>query len=76
MGTKEEAKMSKRTNDSPPSKRERERVAMLEEALRRPGVREVMEVFGAWQRADRGLDPYRSATKEASIVTTTDHANV
>ena len=76
MGTKEEAKMSKRMNDSPPSKRERERAAMLEEALRQPGVREVMEVFGAWQRADRGLAPYRSATKEASIVTTTDHANV
>ena len=53
--------MSKPINDSPPSKRERERAAMLEEALRRPGVREVMEVFGAWQRADRGLDPYRSA---------------
>lgn len=68
--------MSKRMNDSPPSRRERERAAMLEEALRRPGVREVMEVFGAWQRADRGLDPYRSATKEAGIVTTTDHANI
>ena len=49
---------------------------MLEEALRRPGVREVMKVFGDWQHADSGLDPYRSATKEASIVTTTDHANV
>ena len=53
--------MSKPINDSPPSKRERERAAMLEAALRRPGVREVMEVFGAWQRADRGLDSYRSA---------------
>ena len=49
---------------------------MLEEALRQPGVREVMEVFGGWQRADSGLDPYRFATKDASIITTTDHANV
>ena len=63
-------------NDSPLSRREREHAAMLEEALRRPGVREVMKVFGDWQHADSGLDPYRSATKEASIVTTTDHANV
>lgn len=68
--------MSKPMNDSPPSKREQERAAMLEEALRQPGVRDVMEVFGDWQRADSGLDPYRSATKEASVVTTTDHANV
>lgn len=68
--------MPKPMNDSPSSKREQERAAMLEEALRQPGVREVMEVFGGWQRADSGLDPYRFATKDASIITTTDHANV
>ena len=68
--------MDEQTREHPRSERERERAAMLEEALRRPGVREVMQVFDAWQRADRGLDAYRAATKEAWTVITTDHANV
>ena len=67
--------MAEQTNERPRSERERERAAMLEAALRRPGTREVMEVFGVWQRADRGLDPYRAAPKEARNVITTDHAN-
>ena len=58
------------------SKREQEHAAMLEEALRQPGIRELMEVYRDWQRADSGLDAYRSATKEAQKVVTTDHANV
>ena len=48
---------------------------MIEEALRRPGVREVMEVYGAWQRIDEDLRTYRAATAIADKVTTTDHAN-
>ena len=56
--------------------RESERAAMLEEALRRPGIREVMEVYQDWEQADRGLDAYRAATKEPMIITTTDHANI
>lgn len=67
--------MAEQPKKRPQSKRERERAAMLEEALRRPGVREVMQVFDAWQRADRGLDAYRAATKETWTVITTDHAN-
>lgn len=54
---------------------EQEHANMLKEALARPGVREAMEVFQDWQRADRGLDNYREATKEPQIITTTDHAN-
>ena len=57
------------------SKRTEQHEAMLREALRRPGVREVMEVYDAWQRADHGLDAYRAATKKATEFTTTDHAN-
>ena len=58
------------------SSRESQRVNLLEEALRRPGVREMMIVYRDWQRADRGLDPYRAATKQPMKTTTTDHANV
>ena len=55
------------------SKREQEYAAMLEEALKQPGIREVMEVHESWQRADKGLELYRLATKEAFKVTTTNH---
>lgn len=58
------------------SKRERERAAMLEEALARPGVRQVMEVYQNWQEADRAMEPYRLAAKQHETVTTSDHANV
>ena len=52
--------------------RVQQREAMLKAALARPGVREFMEVYQDWQKADRGLDVYRSATKEPLITTTTD----
>ena len=50
------------------SRRERDRAAMLDSALARPGVREVMEVYGGWQEKDCGLDAYRLATKAPSYV--------
>ena len=59
-----------------PSDREKEHAALLKEALDRPGVREATKVYHDWQRADRGLDAYREATKERYIITTTDHANI
>lgn len=55
------------------SRREQERAAMLEEALSRPGVREVMEVYGGWREQDRRLDAYRAAMKAPARTTTTDH---
>ena len=58
------------------SDRASQHAAMLEEALERPGMREIMNVYRDWQRADRGLDSYRAATKEPLIIKTTDHANV
>lgn len=57
------------------SRREREHAEMLEAALARPGVREVMKVYGGWQEKDRGLDSYRSATKEAQSIVTTNSSN-
>ena len=67
--------MTKHTNKRRQSSRELERSAMLKAALQRPGVREFMEVYRDWQKADSGLDVYRSATKEPLITKTTDHAN-
>ncbi len=58
------------------SDRKSERAAMLEEALRRPGIREVMVVYRHWEQADRRLDPYRTASEEPIVVTTTDRANI
>ena len=55
------------------SRREREHDAMLQEALARPGVREVMQVYGGWQEKDRGLEAYRGATRAPASTTTTDH---
>ena len=53
--------------------RERAHEDMLKEALKRPGVREVMEVYESWQMADKGLESYRSATRYVYKVTTTNH---
>ncbi len=64
--------MTKRTKPRPDSERERERTKMIEAALARPGIRELMAVYDRWQEKDRGLDAYRAATKAAGRVTTTD----
>ena len=61
--------------DKSPSKRAEEHAAMLKEALARPGVREVMKVYGGWREAEKGLAAHRAATKEGRIVTTTDRTS-
>ena len=63
---------NRKTRRGAGSGREREHGEMLEAALARPGVREVMDVHRGWQEKDRGLDAYRSATKAPGHVTTTD----
>ena len=54
---------------------EQERKALLQKALARPGVREVMQVYGLWQEQDKGLNPYRAATRKYFKITGTSHAN-
>ncbi len=66
---------TQRNSDRPSSKRAAEHAAMLEAALSRPGVREMMEVYGGWQEKDRGLDSYRAATKRPGRVTTTNSSS-
>ena len=57
------------------SRREQERAEMLKEALSRPGVREVMEVYGGWREQDRRLDAYRAATSPCGRSWSSDRTN-
>ena len=54
------------------SQREKDHAEMLKSALARPGIREVMKIYGNWQEKDGALDAYRSATKMPERVTTTN----
>lgn len=54
------------------SERAQNHAELLESALARPGIREVMKVYGDWPEKDRGLDTYRSATRKPERITTTD----
>ena len=47
--------MEKKTKK--PASRTQSHEEMLKEAQSRPVVREMMEVFGHWQNADKGMDP-------------------
>ena len=67
--------MTTKTDQQNLSDRERAHEEMLKEALKRPGVREIMGVYNSWQQADKGLEPYRSATKKAHKGTTTNHTD-
>ena len=67
--------MGERREDSPPSTREQRNAELLQEALDRPEIREIMRVYEVWRDVDRGLDSYRAATREPNRTTTTDHAN-
>ena len=57
------------------SRRVLEQASLLEQALARPGVREVMQVYGGWKEKDQALDVYRSATKIPVRTVTTNTTN-
>ena len=67
--------MTNRTRRRSDSGREREHDAMLEAALARPGVHEVMDVYRGWREKDRGLDACRSATKVPGRTTTSNSSD-
>ena len=66
----------KSTSKFSTSDREQQHSDILEAALARPGVREVMIVYGSWLVRDRGLDAYRSATKKPVRIITTNSSNI
>ncbi len=51
-------------------RRQKERDELLEEALRRPGIREVMKVYEDWKRADRALESHRAIERWKGEITT------
>ena len=67
--------MVKNTAKHQDSKREQEHAAMLKEALSRPGIHEVMQVYQTYKQVDKELHSYRFATKRRGkvIATTQTH---
>ena len=47
------------------SRREREHTELLERALARPGIREVMNVYDNWQEKDRGFEQLQSSDEKS-----------
>jgi hypothetical protein len=45
---------------------------ILERALKRPGVKEMMSVYREWEQLDRAAQPYHRATTRKKVVATTD----
>ena len=68
--------MTKSSTNPQGSNRVQERDALLKEALAQPRVRDIMRVYQNYQKADKGLDPYRLATKRPEKSPTTDRANL
>ena len=58
-----------------PSRREREHAELLERALARPGIHELMTVYNNWREKDRGRNSYRAATKRSERIITTNSSN-
>ena len=57
------------------SERQLDLDTMLEEALARPGVKEVMKVYHNWQTVSPIHESYLQITTPHEKVTTTDHSN-
>jgi hypothetical protein len=62
-------------NPSPPTRTEQQE-ALLQEALARPGISEVMRVYENWKEQDRAQEPYREAMRDPPVIIATDHVNV
>ena len=59
----------------PPPTRTEQQEALLQEALARPGIPEVMRVYGNWKEQDRAQEPYREAMRGRPVIIATDHIN-
>ena len=55
------------------SRRQRRRDELLREALRRPGMREMMTVYENWKHADRAMASHRAIVRGPGI--TVNRAN-
>lgn len=55
---------------------EETRSKLMEEALNRPGVREVQEVYHHWLKKNRAMDNYRQSQIRPKNIQTSDSTNV
>ena len=67
---------TQRTTQRSSPRRQREHEELLERALARPGIRDVMRVYDNWREKDRGMNAYKEATKQFHWTGTTDSANI
>lgn len=42
---------------------------ILEQAMAQPGINEIMQVYGNWQKINKAIEPYMSALAPRRIVT-------
>lgn len=69
--------MSRRKTDKhSESRRAREHAELLKAALARPGIREVMQVYGGWWEREQVVNVYRSAIKKVGKIITTNSSNL
>ena len=54
--------------------RQQQNDALLEEAMSRPGIREVMAVYGDWKDVDRALESYRKTARRGGI--SSNHSSI
>ena len=55
--------------------RTEEQEALLQEALARPGIVELMRVYGSWKKQDQAQEPYREAMRDRPVIIATDRVN-
>lgn len=55
------------------SQRQQDCESLIREVSARPGIRELMKVYGAWKQADRSLEPHRAISRNQVVTTTTNH---
>lgn len=63
----------KKVPPSRQSQRQQDCESLIREASAQPGIREIMQVYGAWRQADRNLEPYRAISRKQVVTATTNH---
>jgi hypothetical protein len=59
----------------PANRKDRVFADRLKKALKQPGVKEAMEVYGNWRRKDESARPYRQAMAGRKIVYLSNTSN-
>ena len=64
------------SKDPLPPTRTEQQETLLREVLARPGIPEMIQVYGDWQATDRTQESYRKALRDRPLTIATDHANM